>query len=78
MEVLLAIVLIFIVLAGLILLWRWDSKKDHPVVYDERDMLYDAWVVIANSPGWATDKKWAEAAEQWRDKWHAYLDATHQ
>jgi len=37
------------------------------------DLLYEAWVVIANAPGWNTDTEWQQAAERWRDKYHATL-----
>ena len=47
---------------------------------DERerwaDLLEAAWGVIANA-GWNDDAKspgWQEAAEHWRDRYHAYLD----
>ena len=52
---------------------------------DPADLLYDAWVVIANaafSPpvelDWPTaaaeGNEWAAAAIAWRDRWHAFTD----
>jgi hypothetical protein len=43
------------------------------------DLLYDAWVVIANANGgdWqAAAADWREAAERWRDKYHETLRAS--
>lgn len=42
------------------------------------DLLYDAWVLIANGAYWDhTDRKgrqnWGEARDRWRDKWHDTL-----
>lgn len=42
------------------------------------DLLYDAWTVIANvgvhRGGWDTQHDdWRNAAERWRDRWHATL-----
>ena len=37
-------------------------------------LLYEAWGVIANAQGWNEDSEWRQAAERWRDRWHAYLD----
>jgi hypothetical protein len=40
------------------------------------DLLYEAWGLIANA-GWdGLDKTegWQEAAIQWRDKYHEWLD----
>lgn len=39
------------------------------------DMLYQAWVIIANA-GWdGLDKsdQWQPAAVKWRDRWHEYM-----
>jgi hypothetical protein len=42
-----------------------------------REMLYRAWVVIANASDWRQDDDesltWRAAAERWRDAWHATL-----
>lgn len=42
------------------------------------ELLYLAWGVIANA-GFTPDQEktegWHEAAERWRDDYHAYLDA---
>jgi hypothetical protein len=40
------------------------------------DLLYDAWVLLANGAYWDhTDPKrqteWNDARDRWRDKWHA-------
>jgi hypothetical protein len=43
---------------------------------DVEDMLYEAWVVIANANGWDSPSEWRAAAERWRDRWHAYLGST--
>jgi hypothetical protein len=43
------------------------------------DLLYDAWVVIANANGgdWqAAAADWREAAERWRDNYHETLRAS--
>jgi hypothetical protein len=37
-------------------------------------LLYFAWTVIANSPGWDENTEWKQAAEAWRKRWYAYLD----
>jgi hypothetical protein len=42
------------------------------------DLLYNAWTVIANvgvhRGGWDTQHDdWRDAAERWRDRWHATL-----
>jgi hypothetical protein len=44
----------------------------------EDDLLYDAWVLLANGAYWDhTDPKdtkaWNDARDRWRDKWHATL-----
>lgn len=52
----------------------------HPTLMQEaEDLLYDAWGVIANGP-WLPDGslaiehgQWREAAERWRDSYHAHL-----
>jgi hypothetical protein len=42
-----------------------------------RDLLYEAWGVIANAGmktgrGWDSEHpEWVAAAERWREKWHA-------
>lgn len=60
-----------------------------PGTADPSDLLYDAWVVIANGSfappcevDWPTAAagdgqaaEWAQAAIAWRDRWHAFLDA---
>jgi hypothetical protein len=43
------------------------------------DLLYDAWVLIANAHDWhlgyePQHAEWREAAIRWRDRWHATLD----
>ena len=43
-----------------------------PLIPDDEqpdDLLYEAWAVIANAPGWNTDTEWRQAAIRWRDKW---------
>jgi hypothetical protein len=39
-------------------------------------LAYEAWVVIANAPGWDTDTEWRQAAIRWRDRFHATLQQT--
>lgn len=42
------------------------------------DLLYQAWTIIANAyeGDWdAASPQWKGAAEGWRDRWHAQLDA---
>lgn len=46
---------------------------------DEAELLYDAWVVIANAGegDWTKEHPdWQEAAARWRDRWHAHLETT--
>jgi len=41
------------------------------------ELLYDAWVVIANVSEGDWEKQtpeWKDAAKRWRDAWHAHLD----
>ena len=53
------------------------ARFGHPCSADtpppEDDLLYDAWCVIANAPGWEDDTEWRRAAIRWRDKWHETL-----
>ena len=50
-----------------------DSDSEQP--YEGVDgLLYDAWCVIANAPGWDEDGEWRGAATRWRNRWHRYLD----
>jgi hypothetical protein len=42
---------------------------------DHDELLQEAWGVIANA-GWDEQERspgWQEAAERWRDRYHAYL-----
>jgi hypothetical protein len=43
----------------------------------EDDLLYEAWVLIANAYGgrWDEDPEWKAAAVRWRDRWHATLES---
>lgn len=42
------------------------------------DLLYAAWTVIANAGNgnWQDNEtvEWVEAAQRWRDSYHAYLE----
>ena len=53
------------------------ARFGHPCSADtpppEDDLLYDAWCVIANAPGWETDTEWRRAAIRWRNRWHETL-----
>jgi hypothetical protein len=43
----------------------------------EEGLLYLAWGVIANASegNWEREpQEWQDAAHQWRDDWHAYLE----
>jgi hypothetical protein len=51
-----------------------DERTNAPSSGD--DMLYEAWVVIANVSGGDWDEQpdeWRQAAERWRERWHSYL-----
>lgn len=59
-----------------------ETPQDTPAPSTGVDgLLYEAWGVIANATDWLLDSdhgaKWQEAAEHWRDRWHAYLDWAH-
>ncbi len=60
-------------------LCRELAGTDTAQVFDPRgaELLYEAWAVIANAGvhfgGWETlPAEWVQAAERWRDAWHAY------
>ena len=60
----------------------------HEARVKDDDLLYEAWGVIANAGNAPTnwringttdhltplEREWVEAAERWRDKWHAHLE----
>lgn len=51
-----------------------DMRKGNEIE-ELRDLLSDAWGVIANA-GWdQASPEWVEAAERWRDRWHAVQPA---
>lgn len=62
---------------------RHDLEQDVPepdeVIDTADELLYVAWGIIANAHGgrWdEADPVWKTAAINWRDRWHARLDAT--
>jgi hypothetical protein len=51
------------------------SRDGGPVDDEAGDLLYEAWVLIANAYGgdWSQNPEWRAAAERWRGRWHATL-----
>ena len=61
-------------------LWWMLSSGHHENLFDmlresTDQMLYRAWTIIENASNWygttEHDERWIEAAERWRDEWHA-------
>ena len=55
------------------------DTEENDMTTTERDLLYEAWAVIANAGGgnWQDNEspEWVEAAERWRDRWHGTLES---
>lgn len=55
-----------------------NERREEQDIEPSDDLTYWAWTIIANAGhnqgGWdAQDPEWVEAAEKWRDAWHATL-----
>lgn len=83
------VALALVIVAALLSVWlniqsrrlNRESIRRATRLLDAENLLYSAWVLIANSYGgnWdLTKPDWRNAAEEWRDNWHHHIRASNE